>query len=107
MRVKEAFLSAGRAEIIYGLSGSGKHAVFSACYQAEPRPVVVVVHNREYLKAWRDDLLALLPTASVVELPETDVANIQQLPPAAIQEPEGWRRLDISPVRRRVLCWQK
>lgn len=91
MRVREAFLSAGRAEMVYGLSGSGKHAVFSACYQAEPRPVVVAVHNREYLKAWRDDLLELLPTVSVVELPETDVANIQA---AAASGDTGARRME-------------
>lgn len=90
-RVKEAFLAAGKVGMIYGMSGAAKHTVFSACYQEEPRPVVVVVHNREYLKAWREDLLALMPTVPVTELPETDVANIRA---AAASGDTGARRME-------------
>ena len=62
---------------IYGLSGAQKHAVFAAAYEEAPRPFVILVHDKEALEAWRENLSFLLPGRSVVELPAADMVTFQ------------------------------
>lgn len=60
---------------VYGLSGTQKHASFSACYAEKPKATIIVTHESEELAKWREDLSALLPEAEVVELPVLDMVD--------------------------------
>ena len=60
---------------VYGLSGTQKHASFSACYAEKPKVTMIVTHESEELAKWREDLSALLPEAEVVELPVLDMVD--------------------------------
>ena len=63
--------------LVYGLSGAQKHAVFAAAYNASPRPFVVIVHDRDALESWRENLSFLLPGRAVAELPAADVVSFR------------------------------
>ena len=73
-KIQEAFSKTDGRTLVYGLSGSQKHAVYASAFEASPRPTVVLVHSRESLEAWRENLRALLPDVPVLELPEVDAA---------------------------------
>ena len=73
-KIQEAFQKTDGRTLVYGLSGSQKHAVYASAFEASPRPTVVLVHSRESLEAWRENLHALLPDVPVLELPEVDAA---------------------------------
>lgn len=60
---------------IYGISGTAQHAVLAAAYEASPRPLVILAHDRAALLAWREDLSFFLPAVPVLELPEVDIAT--------------------------------
>ncbi len=60
---------------LYGLSGSQKQAVVAALYQAEPRPLLVVVSGYEALEAWRNDLNVWLPETTLLEFPLADMST--------------------------------
>ena len=59
---------AGKAcEVLaYGLGSSQKHVAFASCYGNAPQPWVILVHNRDMVNAWRENLTALLPETAVV-----------------------------------------
>ena len=46
--------------LAYGLGSSQKHVAFASCYEKVPQPWVILVHNREMVSAWRENLTALL-----------------------------------------------
>ena len=60
--------------LAHGCAGSLKHAAVAAAYDGTPRPLAIVTAGRESLRAWQEDLTALLPEADVYELPELDYA---------------------------------
>lgn len=60
---------------VYGLSGTQKHASFSACYAEKPKVTMIVTYEAEELAKWREDMSALLPEAEVVELPVLDMVD--------------------------------
>ncbi|MFC2741075.1 MAG: transcription-repair coupling factor, partial [Selenomonas sp.] len=75
-KIVEAFSCRGGKTLVYGLSGSQKHALFAAACDAAEKPVVIVTHSREAIEAWRADLTALLPMREVLELPEVDMMTV-------------------------------
>ena len=74
-KIHEAFAKDSGSTFVYGLSGSQKHAVYASAFEAMPRPTVILVHHREALDGWRENLSALLPGTTVLELPEVDAAG--------------------------------
>ena len=76
-KIVEKFSCRGGKTLVYGLSGSQKHALFAASCDASSQPVVVVTHSREAIDAWRTDLAALLPTREILELPEVDMMTVE------------------------------
>ena len=58
--------------LAHGFAGSMKHAAIAAAYDSAPRPLAIVTSGREALRAWQEDLTALLPEADIYELPEVD-----------------------------------
>ena len=91
-KLQERFAGKPGETLAYGLSGSQKHVAFAACYRKSPQPWVVLVHNSDMVSAWREDLEALLPEATVVELPELDIVNVQA---AAKSIERSARRMDV------------
>ena len=91
-KLQQRFAGKTGETLAYGLSGSQKHVVFAACYSKSPQPWVVLVHNSEMVSAWREDLAALLPETTVVELPELDIVNVQA---AAKSIERSARRMDV------------
>ena len=78
----------------HGFSGSLKHAAIAAAYDQQPRPMAVVAAGREALRAWQEDLTALLPEADIYELPE--LAHIDFSAPGFSKSMErSARRMDI------------
>ncbi len=63
--------------LLYGLAGSQKTVLAAAGYTLNPRPMIILVSDREKISAWRDDFAELLPNVEVVELPELDLINVQ------------------------------
>ena len=61
--------------LIYGVAGSQKVLPVAAAYELNPRPMIILVSDREKISAWRDDL-AELSGAEVVELPELDLIDV-------------------------------
>ncbi len=58
----------------YGVNGSQKHILAACCYQDNPRPMVIIVKNRENLLEWQSNLQALLPEEVEVQvLPAVDM----------------------------------
>lgn len=73
VRQMAAALEAAPQQIMaYGFAGSMKHAAIAAAYDARPRPLAIITSGREALRAWQEDMTALLPEADVYELPELD-----------------------------------
>ena len=70
--LSETLDAAPQQILAHGFSGSMKHAAAAAAYDANPRPLAIVTSGREALRAWQEDLAALLPEADVYELPELD-----------------------------------
>ncbi len=78
----------------HGFSGSMKHAAVAAAYDDSPRPLAIVTSGRESLRAWQEDLSALLPEADVYELPELDHVNFA-VPGAAKGLERSAQRMNI------------
>ncbi len=76
-RTADCFRKERGQSLVYGLSGAQKHTVFAAAYDEEPRPFVLLVHDREALDAWRENLSFLLPGRMIAELPAADVVSFQ------------------------------
>ena len=77
IRKLQTYFSGREQTLVYGLANSQKHVAFAACFHGSPPgPLVILVHNRENLEAWEDDLQALLPEVPVVELPEMESFQI-------------------------------
>lgn len=79
-KVREAmarFSQSGGQSFLYGVSGSAQAAVFAAAYAACPRPFVILTQDRANLLAWQEDLTSLLPSATILELPEVDMATFR------------------------------
>ena len=93
-KLQELFRKEGGSSLVYGLSGSQKHVLYAAAYAAAPRPTVLLVHSRESLEDWREDLSALLPGTAVVELPEVDAAA-QAFKSAVGSRERVARRMDV------------
>ncbi|MBQ6297165.1 MAG: transcription-repair coupling factor [Selenomonadaceae bacterium] len=62
--------------LIYGLAGSQKILPVAAAYELNPRPMIILVSDREKISAWYDDLTEFLPYVEVVELPELDLIDV-------------------------------
>lgn len=78
--------------LVYGLAGSQKYVAFAAAWDKHPRPLAVLVKDKDALETWQEDLAALLPQARVEELPEPDYGHID----AAVKSVEiSARRMDI------------
>lgn len=60
---------------VYGLSGTQKHASFSACYAAAPRTSIIITYDSDELGKWRENLQALLPDTDIVEMPVLDMVD--------------------------------
>ena len=71
-QLAEALGDASQQILAHGFAGSMKHAAAAAAYDSAPRPLAIVTSGREALRAWQEDLAALLPEADVYELPELD-----------------------------------
>ena len=93
-KIHEAFQKTGGSTFVYGLSGSQKHAVYASAFDAAPRPTVVLVHNREAIDGWRENLAALLPDVTVLELPEVDAAG-EEIAASAKSLERSARRMDV------------
>ena len=76
-KIVEAFSRQGGKSLVYGLSGSQKHALFAVACAAAEKSVVIVTHSREAIDAWRTDLASLLPEREVLELPEVDMMTVE------------------------------
>ena len=76
-RATECYRKARGQSLVYGLAGAQKHAVFAAAYSEAPRPFVLLVHDRESLDAWRENLSFLLPGRTIAELPAVDVVTFR------------------------------
>ena len=63
--------------LIYGVMGAQKVLPVAAAYELNPRPMIILVSDREKISSWRDDLAELSPSAEVVELPELDLVDVQ------------------------------
>ena len=61
--------------LIYGLAGSQKVLPVAVAYELKPRPMIILVSDREKISAWYDDLNEL-SSAEVVELPELDLVDV-------------------------------
>lgn len=62
--------------VIYGVAGAQKISVTAAAYALNPRPMIILVSEREKISPWRDDLAEFLPNVEVVELPELDLVDV-------------------------------
>ncbi len=71
-QIEAAFAAEKGQTLVYGLSGTQKHVVYAASFARHPRPTVILVHSRESLVDWRENLSCLLPDVPVLELPELD-----------------------------------
>ena len=61
--------------MIYGVAGAQKVLAVAAAYELNPRPMIILVSEREKISEWRDDL-SELTNAEVVELPELDLVDV-------------------------------
>ena len=75
--VLECFGRSHGQSLVYGTSGAQKHVIFAAAYAKKPRPFVILVHDKDSLEAWREDLSFLLPGRIIAELPAVDVVTFQ------------------------------
>ena len=63
--------------LIYGLAGSQKVLPVAAAYELNPRPMIILVSDREKISTWRNDLEEFLPETEILELPELDLVDVQ------------------------------
>ena len=63
----------GKSALVYGASGSSKHALIASVYREDPRMMLVVTSAGEGLGQMADDLGALLPEVQVEVLPAADL----------------------------------
>ncbi len=91
LRKLREYVSGKGQTLVYGLGNSQKHAVFAACYCDEPRPMVILVRDGAILQEWEEDLRALLPETTILELPELDSLQIRA---AARSLERSARRMD-------------
>ncbi|MCR5834644.1 MAG: transcription-repair coupling factor [Selenomonadaceae bacterium] len=63
--------------LIYGVTGAQKVLTLAAAYELNPRPMIILVSEREKISQWRDDLAEFLPEVEVTELPELDLTEVQ------------------------------
>ena len=63
--------------LVYGVSGTQKILPVAASYELNPRPIIVLVSDRDKIPAWKNDLEEFLPNVEVVELPELDLITVQ------------------------------
>jgi len=74
----DSFLEATRAFCkkgitqIYGVSGSQKSFLFSQTMQDNPRPTLIVVHDKEHKERWERDLAFFMPQYEVINFPLVD-----------------------------------
>ncbi len=61
--------------MIYGVAGTQKVLAVAAAFELSPRPMIILVSEREKISEWRDDL-SELTRAEVVELPELDLVDV-------------------------------
>ena len=61
-KIHEALQKTGGSTFVYGLSGSQKHAVYASAFETAPRPTVVLVHNREAMDGWCENLESPAPS---------------------------------------------
>ena len=71
-QLTEVFAQPAAQTMLHGAAGALKHAAVAAAYDAAPRPLAIVTAGRDALRAWQEDLTALLPEADIYELPELD-----------------------------------
>ena len=62
--------------LIYGVAGVQKILPVAAAFAKNPRPMIILVSDREKIPAWHDDLAEFLPNAQIFELPELDLIEI-------------------------------
>ena len=62
-----------KSALVYGASGSAKHALIASVYREDPRMMLVVTSAGEGLRQMADDLGALLPEVQVEVLPAADL----------------------------------
>ncbi len=92
-RAAAAFAADAGQSLVYGVTGTQKAAVIAACYQARPRPTVVVTTGRETVAELAADLGALLPAATILELPPLDIITFTA----------AARSIELAAVRMDVL----
>lgn len=92
-KVAAVFGGAARQNLVYGLTGTPKAALIAACYRAHPRPTVIVTAGRDAVAELAADLGALLPAATVVELPPLDIVTFTA----------AARSIELAAVRMDVL----
>ena len=63
----------GKSALVYGASGSAKHALIASVYREDPRMTLVVTSAGEGLRQMADDLGALLPEVQIEVLPAADL----------------------------------
>ncbi len=76
-KINQSFRKKKGQSLVYGLSDTPKYVAFATSYAGRPCPMVIIVHDKESLVAWRDNLETLLHGVSVEELPEVDIASFQ------------------------------
>ncbi len=59
----------------YGLAGTQKHGAMAACFGQVPGPAAIITSDQQELNQWKEDLSALLPETTVLELPVLDMAE--------------------------------
>ena len=76
-KLNQSFQRKKGQNLVYGLSDTPKYVAFATSYAGRPCPMVIIVHDKESLVAWRDNLETLLHGVSVEELPEVDIASFK------------------------------
>ncbi len=72
-RLKNLFAAKKKQDnLVYGLTGSQKHAAFALCAADYAAPIVIICRNEGSVERWREDLQNLLPDKKVAVLPEID-----------------------------------
>lgn len=75
-KLKECLLSEKSETLVYGLAGAQKQVVWAAAIRESNVPLIIIVHSREALNEWRENLGNLLLDREIVELPELDILAV-------------------------------
>ena len=78
--------------LIYGVAGTQKILPVATAYELNPRPMIILVSERQKISDWREDLAEFLPGVVAVELPELDLIDVQA---SAIGIERQAKRLEI------------